>query len=78
MSRYVLKPATTAGLRVLDLTTGETAQVAERVLDNMSADAAEEAIVLLDRLDALRKQHQDGAIARNDLIAILDERSRRR
>jgi hypothetical protein len=78
MGHYALERATLSGLRVVDLTTGETARVAERVLDNMTANAAEEAISLLDRLDALRRQHREGAIARNDLIAILDDPSRRR
>jgi hypothetical protein len=72
MGNYVLRSGTRNGLRVVIEATGETATVSGRLLDNMSRPAAEEAILLLDRRDALRQERLAGAIARNDIAEILD------
>lgn len=72
MGNYIIMAASRQGVRVVDRMRGETARAAGRVLDNMSIPAARDAIVLLERLDGLRREHIDSAHRRNDLVAILE------
>jgi hypothetical protein len=74
---YVLLPGTQSGLRVADERTGKTMSVAGRLLDNMTAAGAEDALRSLEHLSKLRHDHAEGAERRNDLIAILDEKNRK-
>lgn len=71
MGNYVLMRGTRTGVRVVSQATGETATVSNRLLDNMTQPAAEEAVRLLERRDALRQEHMAAALARNDLVDIL-------
>jgi hypothetical protein len=72
MGTYALWQGTRSGVRVVVAATGETAVASGRLLDNMSREAAEEAMQLLERRDVLREERIAGAIARNDIVEILD------
>lgn len=74
MSEYILRIGTRTGQRVVDAADGTTVILSGRVLDNMSARAAEEVLALLRSRDDQRRSRMEGALRRNDLVAILDER----
>lgn len=74
MGGHALRPGTRTGLRVVDVRTGETVTHAGRVLDNLSAGAAEEILALIERQAAQREERINHAVERNDLVAILAER----
>lgn len=77
MPKYVLLKGTQSGLRVADDRTRETVSVAGRLLDNMTAAGAQDALRSLEHLSRLRDDHAEGAERRNDLLAILEGRNRK-
>jgi D-alanyl-D-alanine dipeptidase len=72
MPQYKLERGTHIGVRVAD-DLGNTVTMGGRIFDNMSPRAAEQVMMSLDRLTRLRREHAEGALRRNDLVAILEQ-----
>lgn len=75
MTSYCLERSGNEGLRVVDLSSGDTAVVAGRRLENLSTQAAQEILAVLQHREEVREEHAASCNERGDLAAILQRNS---